>query len=66
MAMVAGRYGSHHTLHELRDLSGCGRDGMTLFHMRQLSENLGFDAKVYRAGGRTSTCASAGNRFLVR
>ena len=50
MAMVAGRYGSHHTLHELRDLSGCGRDGMTLFHMRQLSENLGFDAKVYRAG----------------
>lgn len=46
--MVAGKYNVHKTLRELRDMAGIGRDGITMYTMRNMAVRLGFEAKVFR------------------
>lgn len=52
MAMIVGYYKSHVSLYELRERMGNGRDGTTLFHLKKLGEQLGFESKAYK---RTSS-----------
>lgn len=49
ISMVAGRYSVHKTLRELRNMAGIGRDGITMYTMRNMAVRLGFEAKVFRA-----------------
>ncbi|AIQ14968.1 ABC-type bacteriocin/lantibiotic exporter, contains an N-terminal double-glycine peptidase domain [Paenibacillus sophorae] len=49
ISMVAGKYNAHKTLRELRNMAGIGRDGVTLYTMRNTAVRLGFKAKVFRA-----------------
>ncbi|WP_280771567.1 peptidase domain-containing ABC transporter [Salipaludibacillus daqingensis] len=49
MAMMMGYYKSHVSLYELRERMGNGRDGTTLFHLKKLAEQLGFETKPYKA-----------------
>ncbi|GIQ69114.1 peptidase domain-containing ABC transporter [Xylanibacillus composti] len=48
MAMLSAYYGKHVTLFELRDRIGSGRDGSTLYELKRLGEDLGFEAKCYK------------------
>ncbi|WP_241154397.1 peptidase domain-containing ABC transporter [Staphylospora marina] len=48
IAMIAAYYKSSVSLYELRERMGGGRDGTTLFHLRNLAEQLGFETKCYR------------------
>ncbi|MCP3773175.1 cysteine peptidase family C39 domain-containing protein [Paenibacillus sp. MZ04-78.2] len=48
ISMIAGKYNANRTLRELRNMAGIGRDGVTLFTMRNLAVRLGFEAKVFR------------------
>lgn len=49
ISMVAGKYNVHKTLRELRNMAGIGRDGVTMYTMRNMAVRLGFEAKVFRA-----------------
>jgi ABC-type bacteriocin/lantibiotic exporter with double-glycine peptidase domain len=48
MAMVVAYYKSYVSLYELRERMGSGRDGTTMFHLKNLGEQLGFESKCYR------------------
>lgn len=48
MLMISGYYKSYVSLYELRERLGSGRDGTSLFHLKKLGEQLGFEANCYK------------------
>ncbi|WP_169835567.1 peptidase domain-containing ABC transporter [Novibacillus thermophilus] len=58
LAMICGYYKKHVTLTELREEFGVSKSGMSLFHLKKISEKLDFDVKAYR-GDITTVSKSA-------
>ncbi|MBA4492717.1 peptidase domain-containing ABC transporter [Paenactinomyces guangxiensis] len=48
MSMMAAYYNSSVSLYELREISGSGRDGTSLYQLEQLAKQLGFEANCYK------------------
>lgn len=48
VAMIAGKHNANYSLRELREMSGTGRDGVTLYHLVYLSKKIGFESNAYK------------------
>ncbi|MBE0335395.1 peptidase domain-containing ABC transporter [Paenibacillus sp. 23TSA30-6] len=48
IAMISAYYKKYISLFELRERAGNGRDGLSMYHLKELAEELGFETHCYR------------------
>jgi ABC-type bacteriocin/lantibiotic exporter with double-glycine peptidase domain len=48
IAMISAYYKKYISLFELRERAGNGRDGLSMYHLKELAEELGFETHCYK------------------